>query len=147
MMKAQITAILAGMPQQYTAYAKVAREMPDNIKPSDNVPRRLGKNANQNEVHVAGAISSSCLNSGVPVIEGTPSQVGDSDENGEDGEIAMPDRYGDETVDPRVTEAALKIARLEGGTAQTANMVDGMDIDDAQEASIQEALDHQLRQG
>lgn len=80
-------------------------------------------------------------------MDGTPFHERESDEGGEDGEIAMTDRSGDDLMDPRITEAALGINRLEGGTARIEGMVDGMDIDDAPEASMQEVLDHQILQG
>lgn len=125
-MKAKITAILTGIPQQHAAYAKVAREMPDNIDPGDKISNRLGKDATQYEVHLASAIRSNCFTHRVPVMERTPSHEGQSDEDGQDGEIAMLDRSGDEMVDPRVTEAALEFDRLEGGTAQFKGIVEGI---------------------
>lgn len=142
-MKAKITAILTDIPQQHAAYARVAREMPDHVKSSDKVSTRLGKGATQYEIQLASAIRSNCFSHRVPVLEGMPSQEGESNEDGEDGEITMPDRSGNDLLDPRITEAALEFERLEGDTVQIEGMVDGMDIDDAPKPSIQESLDHQ----
>lgn len=130
-MKAKITAILTDIPQQHAAYARVAREMPDNIKPSDKVSSRLGKGATQYEIHLASAIRSNCSSHRVPIMKGMPSQEGGLDEDGEDGEIAIPNRSGDDLLDPRIIEATLEIDRLDGDTAQIEGMVDGMEIDEA----------------
>ncbi len=142
-MKAKITAILTNIPQQHAAYAKVARDLPDNIMPNDRVTTRLGKGATQYEIQLASAIRSNCSSHRVPVMKGKPNQEGEFDEDGEIGEIAMPDRFGDDLIDPRITEATREVHRLEGGSAQLEDMVYGMDIDDAPETSNQEGLGHQ----
>lgn len=144
-MKAKITAILTGMPQQHAAYARVAREMPDIIISTDKPLSRLSKDATPYEVSLASAIRTKSFDYRVPATERTPSQEEESDGEGEDGEVAMLDRSEEENEDPGIAEAALETDRLQGGAAQLEGIINGMEINDLQEASVQGSSDRQLQ--
>lgn len=133
-MKAKITAILTGVPEQHSAYARVAQAFPEDFKIGDKVPLLLGKNATRYESQLGGAIRASALARVYPPTETAPGRDGDSSEDSDDGVITMPDSPGEGVLDPRVAEAAFEFDEKQGGTAHIEGLVDGMDIDGSQES-------------
>ena len=132
-MKHKLAAILDGVPTNDSAFATVVREMPDVIKASDKAATRLSKDATSEEVRLASQIRSAAFMYRMPESETVGEDGGYVGEAGEvqDGEIAMPGDAWEEPIDPRLSEVASELHRLqgEGGTSEIMEAVDDMEID------------------
>ncbi len=126
-MKTKIQAILNDIPQQETSYAKVVRELPENVKPNEKANAKLGKDASQYEVQLASQVRSACYVDRVSVLEITASQDGGHDDT--DGDEQDDGASDDGMIDPGLADAAMDINGSEEDTEQIEEMVDDMEID------------------
>lgn len=101
-MKAKIAAILDGVPQNDTAFAKVVKEMPEIMRASNKSATYLGSDATPEEVHLASVIRTTAQMYYSGNLDGTRGNDGYNDDQDLDTELAVPE---DSLIDPRITGA------------------------------------------
>lgn len=133
-MKAKIAAILDGVPQNDTAFAKIVKEMPEIIRSNNKAATYLASDATPEEVHLASVIRSTAQMYHSANPNGTRGNDGHDDEQDQDEEIAMPAVLEDSLIDPRILGA---ISSLDA-EAERNETIDGRtDVDGAQDPERQ----------
>ena len=132
-MKAKIAAILDGVPQNDTAFAKVVKEMPEIMRDNNKAATYLGSNATPEEIHLASVIRTTAQMYYSANLDGTRGNDGYDDERDQNEEIAMPAVPEDGLIDPRITEAVSQFESLDAEAERNETTGERMDLDGAQD--------------
>lgn len=133
-MKAKIAAILDGVPQNDTAFAKVVKEMPEIMRSSNKAATYLGSDATPEEIHLASVIRTTAQMYYSANLDGTRGNDGYDDEQDQDEEIAMPAVLEDSLIDPRILGA---ISSLDAEAERNETINERIDVDGAQDPDRQ----------
>ena len=133
-MKAKIAAILDGVPQNDTAFAKVVKEMPEIMRSSNKAATYLRSDATPEEIHLASVIRTTAQMYYSANVDGTRGNDGYVDEQDLDEEITMPVVLEDSLIDPRILGA---ISSLDAEAERDETINERIDVDGAQDPDQQ----------